>query len=186
MWSIVFIVVLLHLMLVYFIFWFFHALYFVVFLFLQVFYSTVINEMDHLIAQWMSVGFAHGKNPNPAEHLIRQSSIYWYPLCVITIGVCSTDNFSLLTVWLRGVIEPQCVYDDACISWFKQLTALPVLVWCQRKPWRCRFCSQHVWWWGAIPPWSSGQRWTLQPGEALGSSESRAFWKAAERGRRRR
>lgn len=31
-------------------------------LFLQVFYSTVVNETAHLIAQWMSVGFAHGKN----------------------------------------------------------------------------------------------------------------------------
>ncbi|XP_041817121.1 protein adenylyltransferase SelO-like [Chelmon rostratus] len=37
-----------------------------------VFYSTVVNETAHLIAQWMSVGFAH--------------------------GVCNTDNFSLLSV----------------------------------------------------------------------------------------
>ncbi|XP_073344544.1 protein adenylyltransferase SelO-like isoform X2 [Pagrus major] len=37
-----------------------------------VFYSTVVNETAHMIAQWMSVGFAH--------------------------GVCNTDNFSLLSV----------------------------------------------------------------------------------------
>lgn len=37
-----------------------------------VFYATVINETAHLIAQWMSVGFAH--------------------------GVCNTDNFSLLSI----------------------------------------------------------------------------------------
>ncbi|XP_037612233.1 protein adenylyltransferase SelO-like isoform X1 [Sebastes umbrosus] len=36
------------------------------------FYSTVVNETAHLIAQWMSVGFAH--------------------------GVCNTDNFSLLSI----------------------------------------------------------------------------------------
>ncbi|XP_040921735.1 protein adenylyltransferase SelO-like isoform X2 [Toxotes jaculatrix] len=37
-----------------------------------VFYSVVVNETAHLIAQWMSVGFAH--------------------------GVCNTDNFSLLSI----------------------------------------------------------------------------------------
>ncbi|XP_041669640.1 protein adenylyltransferase SelO-like isoform X2 [Cheilinus undulatus] len=37
-----------------------------------VFFSTVVNETAHLIAQWMSVGFAH--------------------------GVCNTDNFSLLSI----------------------------------------------------------------------------------------
>ncbi|CAL8399022.1 unnamed protein product [Arctogadus glacialis] len=37
-----------------------------------VFYSTVVRETAHLIAQWMAVGFAH--------------------------GVCNTDNFSLLSV----------------------------------------------------------------------------------------
>ncbi|XP_059182952.1 protein adenylyltransferase SelO-like [Centropristis striata] len=37
-----------------------------------VFFSTVVSETAHLIAQWMSVGFAH--------------------------GVCNTDNFSLLSV----------------------------------------------------------------------------------------
>ncbi|KAM6971064.1 protein adenylyltransferase SelO-like [Tautogolabrus adspersus] len=37
-----------------------------------VFYSQVVNETAHLIAQWMSVGFAH--------------------------GVCNTDNFSLLSI----------------------------------------------------------------------------------------
>ncbi|XP_038587256.1 protein adenylyltransferase SelO-like [Micropterus salmoides] len=37
-----------------------------------VFYSTVVNETAHLIAQWMSFGFAH--------------------------GVCNTDNFSLLSI----------------------------------------------------------------------------------------
>uniref|UniRef100_UPI0037E9B91C protein adenylyltransferase SelO-like n=1 Tax=Semicossyphus pulcher TaxID=241346 RepID=UPI0037E9B91C len=37
-----------------------------------VFYSTVVNDTAHLIAQWMSVGFAH--------------------------GVCNTDNFSLLSI----------------------------------------------------------------------------------------
>ncbi|XP_034562823.1 protein adenylyltransferase SelO-1, mitochondrial-like [Notolabrus celidotus] len=37
-----------------------------------VFYSTVVNETAHLIAHWMSVGFAH--------------------------GVCNTDNFSLLSI----------------------------------------------------------------------------------------
>ncbi|XP_034069869.1 protein adenylyltransferase SelO-like isoform X1 [Gymnodraco acuticeps] len=37
-----------------------------------VFYSTVVNETANLIAQWMSVGFAH--------------------------GVCNTDNFSLLSI----------------------------------------------------------------------------------------
>ncbi|XP_042254887.1 protein adenylyltransferase SelO-like [Thunnus maccoyii] len=37
-----------------------------------VFYTTVVNETAHLIAQWMSVGFAH--------------------------GVCNTDNFSLLSI----------------------------------------------------------------------------------------
>ncbi|XP_028288606.1 protein adenylyltransferase SelO, mitochondrial-like isoform X2 [Parambassis ranga] len=37
-----------------------------------VFYSTVVNETAHLMAQWMSVGFAH--------------------------GVCNTDNFSLLSI----------------------------------------------------------------------------------------
>lgn len=37
-----------------------------------VFYSTVVNETAHMIAQWMSVGFAH--------------------------GVCNTDNFSLLSI----------------------------------------------------------------------------------------
>ncbi|XP_060920536.1 protein adenylyltransferase SelO, mitochondrial-like [Labrus mixtus] len=37
-----------------------------------VFYSHVVNETAHLIAQWMSVGFAH--------------------------GVCNTDNFSLLSI----------------------------------------------------------------------------------------
>ncbi|XP_049913181.1 protein adenylyltransferase SelO-like isoform X1 [Epinephelus moara] len=37
-----------------------------------VFYSTVVNETAHLIARWMSVGFAH--------------------------GVCNTDNFSLLSI----------------------------------------------------------------------------------------
>ncbi|XP_064188578.1 protein adenylyltransferase SelO-like isoform X1 [Anguilla rostrata] len=37
-----------------------------------VFYSKVVNETAHLIAQWMSVGFAH--------------------------GVCNTDNFSLLSI----------------------------------------------------------------------------------------
>ncbi|KAA8580578.1 hypothetical protein FQN60_013536 [Etheostoma spectabile] len=37
-----------------------------------VFYSTVVNETARLIAQWMSVGFAH--------------------------GVCNTDNFSLLSI----------------------------------------------------------------------------------------
>ncbi|KAJ8279246.1 hypothetical protein COCON_G00063120 [Conger conger] len=36
------------------------------------FYSKVVNETAHLIAQWMSVGFAH--------------------------GVCNTDNFSLLSI----------------------------------------------------------------------------------------
>nr|XP_046227358.1 protein adenylyltransferase SelO-like isoform X1 [Scatophagus argus] len=36
------------------------------------FYSTVVNETAHLIAKWMSVGFAH--------------------------GVCNTDNFSLLSI----------------------------------------------------------------------------------------
>ncbi|KAM7369696.1 hypothetical protein PAMP_011000 [Pampus punctatissimus] len=36
------------------------------------FYSTVVNQTAHLIAQWMSVGFAH--------------------------GVCNTDNFSLLSI----------------------------------------------------------------------------------------
>ncbi|XP_078147503.1 protein nucleotidyltransferase YdiU-like isoform X1 [Centroberyx gerrardi] len=37
-----------------------------------VFYTMVVNETAHLIAQWMSVGFAH--------------------------GVCNTDNFSLLSI----------------------------------------------------------------------------------------
>lgn len=37
-----------------------------------VFYSRVVNETAHLVAQWMSVGFAH--------------------------GVCNTDNFSLLSI----------------------------------------------------------------------------------------
>ncbi|XP_068604379.1 protein adenylyltransferase SelO-like [Brachionichthys hirsutus] len=37
-----------------------------------VFYSAVVNETAHLIARWMSVGFAH--------------------------GVCNTDNFSLLSI----------------------------------------------------------------------------------------
>ncbi|XP_030625251.1 uncharacterized protein LOC115808117 [Chanos chanos] len=37
-----------------------------------VFFSVVVNETAHLLAQWMSVGFAH--------------------------GVCNTDNFSLLSV----------------------------------------------------------------------------------------
>ncbi|XP_071340827.1 protein adenylyltransferase SelO-like isoform X2 [Trachinotus anak] len=37
-----------------------------------VFFTTVVNETAHLIAQWMSVGFAH--------------------------GVCNTDNFSLLSI----------------------------------------------------------------------------------------
>ncbi|KAM4605947.1 protein adenylyltransferase SelO-like [Polymixia lowei] len=37
-----------------------------------VFYAMVVNETAHLIAQWMSVGFAH--------------------------GVCNTDNFSLLSI----------------------------------------------------------------------------------------
>ncbi|CAJ1082663.1 protein adenylyltransferase SelO-1%2C mitochondrial-like [Xyrichtys novacula] len=37
-----------------------------------VFYSTVVSETAHLIAHWMSVGFAH--------------------------GVCNTDNFSLLSI----------------------------------------------------------------------------------------
>ncbi|CAL8294045.1 unnamed protein product [Lota lota] len=37
-----------------------------------VFYSTVVKETAHLIAQWMAVGFAH--------------------------GVCNTDNFSLLSI----------------------------------------------------------------------------------------
>ncbi|CAG5896112.1 unnamed protein product [Menidia menidia] len=37
-----------------------------------VFYSRVVNETAHLIAQWISVGFAH--------------------------GVCNTDNFSLLSI----------------------------------------------------------------------------------------
>uniref|UniRef100_A0A3Q0QXK8 Selenoprotein O n=1 Tax=Amphilophus citrinellus TaxID=61819 RepID=A0A3Q0QXK8_AMPCI len=37
-----------------------------------VFFSTVVNETAHLIAQWASVGFAH--------------------------GVCNTDNFSLLSI----------------------------------------------------------------------------------------
>ncbi|KAJ8278101.1 hypothetical protein GJAV_G00083830 [Gymnothorax javanicus] len=37
-----------------------------------VFYSKVVNETAHLIAQWMSIGFAH--------------------------GVCNTDNFSLLSI----------------------------------------------------------------------------------------
>ncbi|XP_029384769.1 uncharacterized protein LOC115060800 [Echeneis naucrates] len=37
-----------------------------------VFFSTLVNETAHLIAQWMSVGFAH--------------------------GVCNTDNFSLLSI----------------------------------------------------------------------------------------
>ncbi|KAM9332486.1 protein adenylyltransferase SelO-like isoform 2-T3 [Pholidichthys leucotaenia] len=37
-----------------------------------VFFSTVVSETAHLIAQWMSVGFAH--------------------------GVCNTDNFSLLSI----------------------------------------------------------------------------------------
>ncbi|KAM3860362.1 protein adenylyltransferase SelO-like [Diretmus argenteus] len=37
-----------------------------------VFYATVVNETAHLIAQWMSIGFAH--------------------------GVCNTDNFSLLSL----------------------------------------------------------------------------------------
>ncbi|KAL7373569.1 hypothetical protein ABVT39_009747 [Epinephelus coioides] len=37
-----------------------------------VFYSIVVNETAHLIARWMSVGFAH--------------------------GVCNTDNFSLLSI----------------------------------------------------------------------------------------
>ncbi|XP_061777599.1 protein adenylyltransferase SelO, mitochondrial-like isoform X4 [Nerophis ophidion] len=36
------------------------------------FYSRVVNDTAHLIAQWMSVGFAH--------------------------GVCNTDNFSLLSI----------------------------------------------------------------------------------------
>ncbi|KAG7250198.1 hypothetical protein CRUP_011087, partial [Coryphaenoides rupestris] len=39
---------------------------------LAVFYSTVVKETAHLIAQWMAVGFAH--------------------------GVCNTDNFSLLSI----------------------------------------------------------------------------------------
>ncbi|XP_056155280.1 protein adenylyltransferase SelO-like isoform X2 [Lampris incognitus] len=37
-----------------------------------VFFSMVVNETAHMIAQWMSVGFAH--------------------------GVCNTDNFSLLSI----------------------------------------------------------------------------------------
>uniref|UniRef100_A0A673XVF8 Selenoprotein O n=1 Tax=Salmo trutta TaxID=8032 RepID=A0A673XVF8_SALTR len=37
-----------------------------------IFYSRVVNETAHLIAQWMSIGFAH--------------------------GVCNTDNFSLLSI----------------------------------------------------------------------------------------
>ncbi|KAM9826884.1 LOW QUALITY PROTEIN: protein adenylyltransferase SelO-like [Neosynchiropus ocellatus] len=37
-----------------------------------VFYSAVVNQTAHLIAQWMSLGFAH--------------------------GVCNTDNFSLLSI----------------------------------------------------------------------------------------
>uniref|UniRef100_A0A3B4ZN00 Selenoprotein O n=2 Tax=Stegastes partitus TaxID=144197 RepID=A0A3B4ZN00_9TELE len=49
-----------------------------------VFYSTVVNETAHLIAQWMSVGFAH--------------------------GVCNTDNFSLLSITIDygpfGFMEP--------------------------------------------------------------------------------
>ncbi|KAG7231254.1 hypothetical protein INR49_012085, partial [Caranx melampygus] len=36
------------------------------------FFSTVVNETAHLVAQWMSVGFSH--------------------------GVCNTDNFSLLSI----------------------------------------------------------------------------------------
>ncbi|KAG8009591.1 Selenoprotein O [Nibea albiflora] len=65
-----------------------------------VFYSTVVNDTAHLIAQWMSVGFAHG------EHLICLNiyhSLYQHLLIsavfiIITTGVCNTDNFSLLPI----------------------------------------------------------------------------------------
>eukprot|EP00064_Thunnus_orientalis_P016905 superscaffoldBa00003456_g16978 len=58
-----------------------------------VFYTTVVNETAHLIAQWMSVGFAH--------------------------GVCNTDNFSLLSITIDygpfGFMESYnpSVCDDA-------------------------------------------------------------------------
>ncbi|CAI5672721.1 unnamed protein product [Oreochromis niloticus] len=44
-----------------------------------VFFSTVVNETADLIAQWMSVGFAHA-------------------VAVFTTGVCNTDNFSILSI----------------------------------------------------------------------------------------
>ncbi|NXX90099.1 SELO protein, partial [Centropus bengalensis] len=48
------------------------------------FFSTVVSETANLVALWMSVGFAHG-------------GILTFVSCLI-VGVCNTDNFSLLSI----------------------------------------------------------------------------------------
>lgn len=58
----------------------------------------MVNETAHLIAQWMSVGFAHGRNTNLAEILITPWFAYNDWRHSVTTGVCNTDNFSLLSI----------------------------------------------------------------------------------------
>lgn len=63
---------------------------------MQVFFSTVVNETAHLIAQWMSVGFTHGEKLNILITQFKPTLLI--AVAVLTTGVCNTDNFSLLSI----------------------------------------------------------------------------------------
>lgn len=90
----------------------------------QEFFSMVVNETAHMIAKWMSVGFAHGELFHHNSWIITlQSSSFtdhrriFY--CLIT-GVCNTDNFSLLSITLDygpfGFMESYNPSKSHCIS----------------------------------------------------------------------
>lgn len=101
----------------------------------QVFFSTVVTETAHLIAQWMSVGFAHGENM-----LVCWSDrhICLYRLRSSTSGVCNTDNFSLLSITIDygpfGFMESYnpSVYSGVC-GCVIRITERPVTVRCQTE-----------------------------------------------------
>lgn len=86
------------------------------------FYSTVVNETAHLIAQWMSVGFAHGKNQLNISSPFVPTSTYIYfvsswQVCVtqtISASCLSPSTMDHLASWSR--MTPVCTIMHICVS----------------------------------------------------------------------
>ena len=59
------------------------------------FYSTVVNETAHLIAQWMSVGFAHGERlSRPIASSHRRHRRLLIPTVCFPPQACATQTTS--------------------------------------------------------------------------------------------